>query len=303
MIEIGAQFGTPPKDKMFSGKPASVGVYDWIAMIRKAEAAYPAWSGVQMTNALRRVVPPGIVGPGAGAPYDTAFFQTLYGGSPPGLALVPSGSFTKPDIDQLGLWAWHHMVGGVEMGVVTDPDGNQLAPGHILTGLSGGVYRNRSIDVTPSYAVGAGERMDNLYAATISGDLGQVAVHVNAGKQVKPYIGSHGDATEAELIGDIDGWLIGNDEPRGGSGKKLSEILLDYYCPCATSALSYKNRFTNFQAIGLIVLEDEVIRFASTFVYASEGVGHGVFSEVSTESRDAYAEFTTWLKARAVGGK
>jgi len=83
----------------------------------------------------------------------------------------------------------------------------------------------------------------------------------------------------------------------------LSEILLDYYCPCARSGMSYKNRFTNFQAIGLVVLQDEVIRFASTFVYASEGPGHGVFSEVSTEAREAYAEFTTWLKTRAVGGR
>jgi phage baseplate assembly protein gpV len=306
-IEIGAQLDQPPKGKMFSSKPESAEVYDWIATIRKAEEAYPAWSGVAMTNALRRVAPPGKRGGAPGAPYDNEVFRMMYGHSPPGAMLAPLGPLTQSDIDQLGRWNWHEMNGQVESGIVKDADGNEFAAGHVLTGLSAGVYRNRSIDITPWYSAGIGESMDNLYATTISGDLGQVAVFVYTKRQAKPYLGNHGDATDAELMGDIDGWLIGNSEPPGGSGKKLSETLSDYYCPCNKSNQSYRNRFVAFEKTGLVALQTEIVRFASTYIHSVPTTvvdkAEMLFNIVEPSCGEAYAEFVKWLNTRVTGTK
>jgi hypothetical protein len=69
-VEAGAQFidaeaaDLNPIKTMFSGKPNACELYRWIATIQKAEAAYPALSGVQMTNAMRRI-----------ATYDNSYFR------------------------------------------------------------------------------------------------------------------------------------------------------------------------------------------------------------------------------------
>jgi hypothetical protein len=283
-IEVGAQFDAPPPDKMFSGKPVSCELYDWIATIKKAEAELPSLTGVQMTDAMRRV-----------AGYDTSPFRQLFGGSPPGTVLKPHGALTQTDLDQLKKWTAHDLKGGVEEGILEDPDGNKVAAGHVLTGLSAGVYRDRSIDLTPVYAVAVGEKVDNLYAATISGDLGQVAIFVLQGKQAKPYMGSHGDATEAEVMGDIDGWLLGDTQPKGGSGKALSETLLGYYCGCKGPGTSFKKRYSAFSSKGLGNLEDQVIRFATNYAYLKMDKLDAMKADVDTDSKAAVAEFKTWL--------
>jgi outer membrane protein OmpA-like peptidoglycan-associated protein len=283
-IEVGAQFDAPTPDKMFSGKAQSCELYDWIATIKKAEAEFPSLTGVQMTDAMRQI-----------AGYDTNPFRQLYGGRPPATALKPHGALTQTDLDQLKKWTAHDLKGGVEEGILEDPEGNKVAAGHVLTGLSAGVYRERSIDLTPVYAVGVGERVDNLYAATISGDLGQVAIFVLQGKQAKPYMGSHGDATEAEVIGDIDGWLLGEAEPRGGSGKALSETLLGYYCGCKGPGTSFKKRYSAFSSKGLGNLEDQVIRFATNYSYLKMSKWDAANAKVEPDSKAAVAEFKTWL--------
>jgi hypothetical protein len=283
-IEVGAQFDAPPRDKMFSGKPKSWELYDWIAIVKKAEAEFPSLTGVQMTDAMRQI-----------AGYNTTFFKQLYGGRPPATLLKPHGTLTQTDLDQLEKWTAHDLKAGVEQGIVEDPEGNKLAAGHVLTGLSAGVYRDRSIDLTPFYAIGVGERMDTLYAATIGGDLGQVAVFVLQGKQAKPYIGSHGDATEAEVIGDIDGWLLGEAEPKGGSGKALSETLLGYYFGCKGPGASFKKRYSDFSSKGLGNLEDQVIRFATNYAYLKMGKWNGLKANVGLDSKAAVAEFKAWL--------
>jgi hypothetical protein len=284
-IEIGAQFDTPPQAAMFSGTPAKCSLHDWISLIQKAEAEFPHLSGVQMTNAMRSI-----------AGYDDAKFIAMYGSSPAGTSLAGGKSFTAADISTLRGMTRHRVSSGVETGIVKDPLGYEVAAGHVLTGLSGGVYRNRSVDITPAYSLTAGERMDNLYAVTISGDLGQVAVFVNEKKQTKPYLGIHGDATHAELVGDIDGFLLGNVEPLGGSGKRLSEILITYYCTKGSSP-SYRTRMKDFNAVGTGSLNDQIKRFANTYKYGSEGVVDGLFSFVDGECDESHAEFVKWLAA------
>lgn len=282
-IEVRAYFVRPTNKPMLSLKPQSCQLFDWIALIKKAEVAYPALSGVQMTNALRWV-----------AGYDNALFRALFSGSPRGFPLAPAGSLTQADIDQMQGWTRHAVAAGVEAGVVKDFDGTPIAAGHVLTGLSGGVYRNRSVDITPSGSLAAGETLDSLYAATISGDLGQAACFVNRGRQAKPYIGLHGDATEGELIGDLDGFLLGDAEPHGGSSVKLSEILIAYYSGCNQQGA--RARFSRFSSTGVGVLKDQVYRFASTYKYHASGMVGGLFSELETEANEAYDEFMDWLR-------
>jgi LysM domain len=284
-VEVAAQFDTAPDKKMTDAIPASAGIFEWIATIKKAESAYPSWSGVEITNAMRRLT----------INYDDDNFRRMYGGSPRGRELQAAGALTDADIQNLINWTRHT---SPDTGIVTDPDGDLLAAGHVLTGISGGVYRNRSIDVTPLGSMHpAGERMDNLYAVTISGDLGQQAVFVNEGKKQKPYIGRHGDADEAEIIGDLDGFNIGFRQPPGGSGEKLSDILLSYYCPCK-SEYNFRTRTSLFEQNDGGQLEDQVRRFANTYVYASEGIFDGASSFVTGEANEASAEFRTWAKNR-----
>jgi hypothetical protein len=267
---------------MFSGKPQSCELYDWIAIVKKAEAEFPSLTGVQMTDAMRKI-----------AGYDTDRFRLLYGGRPPATVLKPHGVLTQTDLDQLENWTSHGKKAGKEVGILEDPAGNKLAAGHVLTGLSAGVYRDRSLDPTPAPVLPFGEKVDNLYATTVAGDLGQVAIFVLRGKQPKPYLGSHGDATEAELIGDIDGWLLGEAEPKGGSGKALSETLLGYYFGC--KAARFDKRYSEFSSKGMGDLESQVIRFATNYAYVTIGPWSGMNANVDPDSKAAVAEFKAWL--------
>ncbi len=272
-----------PSKTMLEKSVAAAEVFDWIMTIRKAEEAYPNWTPVELTNAMRRL-----------AGYDYAAWLKMYGDIKPAQDLAPYGPLTLNDIDNLKKWTKHS---SASTGLITDADGNRLASGHVLTGISAGVYRDRDIDVTPAYALWIGEKMDNLYASTISGDLGQAAVFVNERKQTMPYIGSHGEADDAELIGDIDGFILGAKEPKGGSGRKLSDILNDYYCSCKPTA-AFRRRMSSFVQLDSGRLKDQVQRFATTYVYKSEGEVDGFFSEVRSEANSAFEEFQIWLIKR-----
>lgn len=312
VIEIGAAFDSQPQEVVVSLLPQSCTLLDWIGLVQKAEAEFPHLTGVEMTNAMRRI-----------AWYDDEKFRRMYGDSPQGAALTGGTNFTQADINQLIAMTRHSVSAGVESGIVRDPLGYDLAAGHVLTGISSGVYRNRtSADPTPAWTQGLlGEKMDNLYGTTIAGDLGQVAVFVNEGEQAAPYLGIHGDATYAELVGDIDGFLIGDAEAFGGSGRKLSEILLSYYAtPRFTPG--YLFRMKDFNSSGTAQLLDQTKRFANTYKYkpwdidiaggvteGSDGWGDwidgkigqilggadGATSEVDTECSEACAEFMEWL--------
>lgn len=260
-------------------------VSSWITIIKKAESAYPDWSGVKMTNAMRRL-----------AGYDSHNFREMFGGSPQGDELKARGTFTESDITHLQTWTMHDKAGA---GLVKDNQGNELSAGHVLSGLSAGVYRDEKRDLTPPLSFAFGEIMDNLYAVTISGDLGQAAVYVNEGKQKRPYIGSHGDAEEAEIIGDIDGFNLGFKEKLGGSGKKLSQILQEYYFSDTKSDLN--NRLAIFKKNDNGKLKDQVRRFATTYLYVSESKIDAMTSEVTTEAEAATDEFWQWFEKKQSG--
>lgn len=272
-------------------------VGEFIGLVRKVEAAHPGWSGERVLNSIRRL-----------AGYDGKKFRDMYGGLAVADTLAPSGELTQAALDALQRMTRHKLEGDVELGIATDSFGEPVALGHVLTGISAGQHRHRSIDLTPSWSLGAGELMDNLYATTIAGDLGQMAVYVSH-RQATSYIGPGTDATDAELIGDIDGFLIGSNLARytqgkslltaGASGARLSDLLHEYYCVFERSEAppnTAADRFQQFSTQSRDVLLDQTKRFATNYAYASEGKWKGMWSDADeADSEKAVDAFWDWL--------
>jgi len=274
-------------------------VGDFIALVRKIEAAYPTWNGERILNSLRRL-----------AGYDDPKFRAMYGGLKQGDALAPIGSLTQTDLDTLKAMTRHEVTPGVESGIVVDTFGEAVAMGHVLTGLSAGQHRNKRIDLTPSWSLGAGELMDNLYAVTIAGDLGQTATYVHF-KQATAYIGPGSDATDAELVGDIDGFLLGDNlalYTSGGSLNKqlrLSELLHLYYCVFPRSAASQNTAGDRFKQFALRTVKSTLLgetrRFTVNYVYASQGKRKGLTSTAHLEdAKKSVDAFWEWLLKKKV---
>ncbi|HZH75075.1 MAG TPA: LysM peptidoglycan-binding domain-containing protein [Archangium sp.] len=270
----------------------------FIKLVRKVETAYPSCSGEQILNSLRKL-----------AGYDSNNFRKMYGGLAPAAELKPIGALTQGDLDSLKKMTQHTVKGALELGIAKDSFGKSVALGHVLTGISAGQHRNKSIDLTPSWSLGAGEQMDNLHATTLAGDLGQMAVYVSH-RGAKSYIGPGTDATDAELVGDIDGFLLGSNIglytsgkslfKTDGTGAKLSELLHAYYCvperagaPPNTAA----DRFTRFSLQSRATLVDQTQRFTTNYAYVSEGKWSGLWSDADGEhAKKAVDAFWDWLE-------
>ena len=135
-----------------------------------------------------------------------------------------------------------------EKGVVLTPDGETIAMGRVITGICAGLARDKSLSLK-KWTSGAPLRVDNLFAATIAYDLAQSAlVNKNAGTSTlfgpsgvwSPnatcpamyylHNGYVSKATDAEILGDIDGFLLGYDLPSWESrGVRLGQLLRMYY--------------------------------------------------------------------------
>lgn len=263
-------------------------IVNFLSVLRKAEKAYSSWTKEQMLNSLRRL-----------GGYDNEKFQTMYGTTAAGdLVAIPNRGFNAIDLRQLKEMVGHEISDYKETGIVKDLSGQYLAMGHVMTGISGGLHRKKEADLTPLYSFAAGEKMDNLYAATIAGDLGQSAVLVNAGIQ-HGYIGPGTEATDAELVGDIDGYLIGETFTAADLKKKwdetrnLSDFIEAYY------KSTYRERFIEASKIKEADLIDQVTRFAETYAYTLGNL-RGAFSNVGTESKASYKEYKDWLSKKKI---
>ncbi|WP_244237072.1 hypothetical protein [Corallococcus llansteffanensis] len=300
-LDVHAYLQSPKDDVKASLTVRTSGqVGQFIERVRMAELAYPSWSGEQLVNSLRRV-----------AGYDANNFRSMYGGLPRALELTPSGMLTKADIDSMQLMTRHRVDGCVEFGIATDALGESVALGHVLTGISGGQHRNKNIDLTPSLSFGGGELMDNLYAVTIAGDLGQMAVIVHH-EGAAAYIGFGTDATDAELTGDIDGFLLGDRlryyakgrslNQAGTSGATLSGILHDFYCVFERGGAhpnTAADRYLRFSKYSRAELLDQTKRFATNYAYATQGKWAGMSSDADEKDSDnAVAAFWTWLAGK-----
>jgi murein DD-endopeptidase MepM/ murein hydrolase activator NlpD len=136
-------------------------VCDMVALIKKVEAAHPDWSADRVAAALRNL-----------GGYDDSKFRYFYGTSMPfrgGDSLAPGGGLTRQDIHMLRVGLFHYgSTPETETGISYDPStGEYVSLGHTLTGISAGMHYNSDV-------YGA-NHVNNLYATTIAGDIGQRA--------------------------------------------------------------------------------------------------------------------------------
>jgi len=301
-VKVEAWQEEPEDGATFSSLVRYDEVGEYIARCRKLENAFPDWTGEAVLNALRRL-----------AGCDDKRFQRMFGVAAADnlqemcdSRRLPSG-VAADDIKWLIEHSRHRekidppddRSGAMKLkeqpqqkleadlrGCATDCLGYPLAMGHVLCGISAGQHRNTS--VRPHFLVvpGAlGWHVDNLYAVTVAGDLGQSAVCVFLGDK-SVLIGDDRATTEAtydELRGDVDGFVLGHhlksllngrslDKLPSDGGLRLSELLQTYYCVCEATASSSlptaATRFAAFKRAGRHHLLDEIRQFALTFGYS-----------------------------------
>lgn len=233
--------------------PSSVASY--IELLKLVEADHPDWSMDRVLGAIRAL-----------GGVDNKQFQYALGQGGPADELPVGKNLTAEKLEQLKLLSTHQSAtaSDPEKGLVTDGSGQSVAISHVLTGMSAGIHRNKAVDfvefekqqkssviskITYDVAglLGAGEPVDNLFLMTLAGDLGQ---NLSAHPGVLPG-DPKGEASDGELAGDIDGFLIGQqisalpkavrDKMLTSAGPKLSAVLEGYY----SSDSLYKKRFVN----------------------------------------------------------
>jgi hypothetical protein len=135
------------------------------------------------------------------------------------------------------------------------PNGDFVDVGHVFAGLDA---LNHPSKVNPFYMY---EMSSNVDAVTWAGDLGSVLAEVifQAAKLGRPLTGPEVQAQIDEMapvqdmLGNVDAYVIGNAfAVSSGAGKKVSDILLEYYgAPGTASAAgeaARSQRFTTFAA-------------------------------------------------------
>ena len=134
---------------------------------------------------------------------------------------------------------------GIETGLLLAKDGT-VAIGHVIAGIDCGGF-HRDTHVTIVALAGLTSDIDNLFQATISGDIGQTTLLHYAFEEKYPLLGPSGnwdsavcprvytmntkaasELTDAEILGDMDGAILGTIIP-SMKDKPLSEILHEYY--------------------------------------------------------------------------
>jgi hypothetical protein len=208
----------------------------------------------------------------------------------------------------------HRFSGQEERGVVNTPYGD-VAMGRVITGICAGINRNKDLILPQIYGLSS-KHIDNLYAATVAGDIGQTAL-LNKIDPSKPLFGpggtwspntecpkkfssltsSHSGATDAEILGGVDGLLLGLKLPEWWSvaGVRLGQLLRMYYHDGVTYDKNYAacRRFDTFQEMASQGnLNDQVTLSMYAAVKAAWNEGMD-FSGVQTNSIPQLAHTTT----------
>ena len=177
--------------------------------------------------------------------YNTDLFNILCGQADP----LPEGVLNSEEERVLTKMVTYSLESNnEEQGVVLTPDGETIAMGHVITGICAGLVRDKSLSLR-KWTSGAPLRVDSLYVATIAYDLSLSALfNKNAGTSTlfgpsgawspntncpAEYYLNNGyvsKATDALLLGDIDGFLLGHGLPSWESkGVRLGQLLRMYY--------------------------------------------------------------------------
>ncbi len=281
---------SPEKSKI---NPEGYTIDEFISIVKKIEKSRPDWKPRQVLESLHNIA-------GTNNQRHRRVMQTEEGNS-----LI--NVIDLKDIVKLGGMLVHSNVEApYETGVVKDNTNQNIALSHVLTGIGAGLSRRI---ISPSEiadgflpAVGdlvtAGSNMDTLYSETLSGDLAQSAVQYNAGKQ-KSLVGPGTEATYAELVGDIDGFILGSqlsstslkEEFKKGE-MKLSALLESYYTG------QHNDRFNKISSFNTYTLKEETQNAADNLTYDEHGPVKGPFTEVGTEADMAVDKYSEWLESK-----
>ena len=188
-----------------------------------------------------------------------------------------------------------------------DRSGHYLSVAHMITGINASLNRDNGLQpvlyeasrrgglkgalaIVGVLNMNMGAQVDNLFATTISGDLGQSAVLKSVGK-VDKYIGygNNVEATYEELVGDIDGFIMGYFIDKNKSlnfqiknnNIKFRQILKHYYAKTEINRLyqyldksNYRNRFSVFDnLVTESSLKQQVQNFSENYVYNKRRTG------------------------------
>ena len=176
---------------------------------------------------------------------------------------------------------------GIEMGTVVDDQGNLIALGHVIAGISAGYHRNRDIDL---HWTGYAENLDNLYAVTIAGDIGQSLANRELNNWGRPALGRNSEATMAELRGDAYGFALGSEVSSGlHRTSSLSETLNNFF-ELSPNRRRSRIRDAFAREGGLDELRDQVVKFYFNYINGERRgarliLGHDMYRSASSASR------------------
>jgi hypothetical protein len=309
-LRVYSYFEKPSENASVATKADVCEVFKYISLVQKVEDAYSDWPADDILNSVRRL-----------AGYDDDLFLKIYGNIPKAKNLKPQGNLTQDDLDKMEKWSNHNK----SPGFAKDCFGNPVAVGHVLTGISAGQHpvKNAETYLLPGSdsmfkfvrdaawnSITQDRHIDNLFATTISGDLGQAASLValdpkklDTDKIFTFILREETDCEECELIGDIDGFLIGKLTPKGSF--KLSEILRKYYCLDKGISQAKNTLAMRFQEISKedakTLLEQVIIfgicYFAKRFTdkYGKFSLNTQIMALVIKYCSQATIEFLAWL--------
>ena len=142
----------------------------------------------------------------------------------------------------------HRFEGQREYGVIRAPNNDTIAIGHVIYGICAGAARNTRQSLV-AWDKDAEDPVDNLFSATISGTLTRTGLEAKNDPS-RAYFGPGGswnssslcparylksaaiksNASDAQILGDVDGFLLGYKLKEWISkGVRLGQLLRMYY--------------------------------------------------------------------------
>ena len=158
---------------------------------------------------------------------------------------LPDGVLNRSELSLLDKMISHRIRGHKELGVIWTTAKHTVALGHVIAGICAGLERGKDVKLVGWYSESA-DTIDNLHATTLAGDIAQSTIDYKNGT-IKVLFGPGGTwdsstcpekftltgpaskATEAEILGDLDGFILGSVIMRYPAKTKLSQILQEYY--------------------------------------------------------------------------
>lgn len=171
---------------------------------------------------------------------------------------IPDNVLSLQEKQDLSAMLRHRYFGQIEAGVVQIPGNDAISMGHVILGICAGTRRNTRLSLE-GWVTKPGDPVDNLFAATIAGTVvrtgldsmnDQSKVPFGPGGSWKPsntcpqyylkHSGAFSSASDAQLLGDMDGFILGasiNTWVR--KGVRLGQLLRMYYSSGICYDISY----------------------------------------------------------------